>query len=144
MSVPAVIVARLPVYTDEMMMEAVASIYDFMTENASHSITRACKRGGMPDRKTLRRWQNTYPAVQQLIEEAQANQAEALADEIIDIADERWSEDDANDRKLRIYAREVAAKRLHPVQGARTGVRVTVEVDYSTLTDAEIEARLAF
>jgi hypothetical protein len=66
----------------------------------------------MPGLKTVMQWLARYPEFAQQYAQARQAGADALADEIIDIADNR--ELDPQDRRVRIDARKWIASKLKP------------------------------
>lgn len=117
---------RPPIYTAELG----AKICDAIA--AGRSLRSICDEPGMPGRETVFRWLRdpSYAAFRDQYAQAREDQADALADDLIDIADdgrndwmERHGGDDAGwvangeniqRAKLRVDARKWAASKLRP------------------------------
>ncbi len=80
------------------------------------SLRRICAEEGMPDKATVLRWlmDNRHARFRRRYGLAREAQADALADEVVDIADAAQDRDDAAVAKLRIDARKWVAAKLKP------------------------------
>ncbi len=91
------------------------------------ALYRICKDDGMPDPVTVRNWLATRPDFLTKYARAREAQADTLADEILQIAD-----DDATDpqsRRVRVDARKWLAGKLRPkVYGDKLDVSAAVQV----------------
>ena len=79
-----------------------------------HSLRAICRADDMPCVTTVMRWLRTRPDFREQYGLAREAQADALADEIVDIADEACDRDTAATAKLRIDARKWVAAKLKP------------------------------
>lgn len=93
-------------YTDEVALEICAQIAE------GKSLRSICKAEGLPSLRTVMRWLNEREAFQQQYARAREDQADSLADELIDIADR--DDLDPNDKRVRLDARKWAASKLKP------------------------------
>lgn len=86
------------------------------------SISKICKRPGMPSKATVFRWKHVMPEFKTMYEEAKLEQIRLQFDECIDIADECEPDKDSIQKaKLQIYARIEVGQRLKPKElGLRT------------------------
>jgi hypothetical protein len=90
---------------------------------SGQSLKSFCKQPDAPSLSTVYQWRAAHKEFADLYAHAREDQAEALADEMLDIADD--STLDPNDRRIRIDARKWIASKLKP----RTyGDRVQTEV----------------
>ena len=76
------------------------------------SLKNICRGEEMPDIKTVYRWMMANAEFRHQYACAREDQADTMADEIIDIADEKL--EDANSRRVRIDARKWVAAKLKP------------------------------
>jgi hypothetical protein len=76
------------------------------------SLKSICRDDRMPDIKTVYRWMMANAEFRHQYACAREDQADTMADEIIDIADEKT--EDANSRRVRIDARKWVAAKLKP------------------------------
>jgi hypothetical protein len=79
---------------------------------AGQTTRRICGAEGMPAPSALFRWLDRYPEFAAQYARAKAIQAELLADEILDIADDPTAE--TQDKKVRIDARKSLLAALRP------------------------------
>jgi hypothetical protein len=88
------------------------------------SLRAICQVDGMPARATVFAWLKQHPAFQEQYIRARAIQAELLADEILELADDARSSIQRS--RLQIDARKWLASKLFPKKyGKRVGVNVT-------------------
>lgn len=80
------------------------------------SLRRICEQPGMPALRTVMGWlfEEQHPDFSQQYARAREAQAEVLADEIIDVADEAVDRDSAAAAKVKVDARKWAASKLQP------------------------------
>jgi hypothetical protein len=123
--------------------ELADTIIDGITSGLS--LRAICRADGMPDRATVFRWLEARPDFAAKYARAREFQAEANAEEIIDIADD---EDDAQRARVRIDARKWVAAKLLP---KRYGDKATVQheggdkpIETVALTPMEAARRVAF
>jgi hypothetical protein len=109
------------------------------------SLRKICRADEMPDRETVFRWIETRPDFAAKYARAREFQAEANAEEIIDIADD---EDDPAKARVRIDARKWVASKLLP---KKYGDKATVQheggdkpIETVALTPMEAARRVAF
>lgn len=110
------------------------------------SLRAICRGEDMPAKSTVFKWLATNSTFADHYARARETQADSLADDIVDIADDRLLE--ANDKRVRIDARKWLAGKLRPkVYGDSQTLKHTGAsggpVEYANLTEAEIDARLA-
>jgi hypothetical protein len=110
------------------------------------SLRSICRDDDMPAKSTVFKWLATNSTFADQYARARETQADSLADDIVDIADDRKLE--ANDKRVRIDARKWLAGKLRPkVYGDSQTLKHTGAsggpVEYANLTEAEIDARLA-
>ena len=83
--------------------------------SGGESLRAICRDEAMPNKATVMRWlQADRSGFREMYELAREVQAECLADEIIDIADEAYDRDTAAGAKVRVDARKWVAARLLP------------------------------
>lgn len=110
------------------------------------SLRSICKDEGMPAKSTVFKWLAAVTAFADQYARAREAQADSLADDILDISDNKSLE--PNDRRIRIEARKwLAGKQRPKVYGDATTLKHTGPnggpVEYTNMTEAEIDARLA-
>jgi hypothetical protein len=76
------------------------------------SLRRICALENMPDVKTVYRWMGANEEFRQQYALAREDQADTLADEIIDISDDQT--EDPQSRRVRIDTRKWVASKLKP------------------------------
>lgn len=80
------------------------------------SLRTICKQDGMPDLKTIFNWlghpDESFNKFRDLYAKAKQESADALTDEMLDIADD--STLDHNDRRIRVDTRKWLASKLKP------------------------------
>jgi hypothetical protein len=76
------------------------------------SLRAVCRSEDMPDKVTVFRWLRTYEDFRNQYARAKDESADALADDILDIADEKL--EDPQSRRVRIDARKWIASKLKP------------------------------
>ena len=76
------------------------------------SLNSFCRKKGTPVISTVYKWLNDYEEFSKLYTRAREDQADALADEIIDVADD--DDLDPNDKRVRVDARKWVASKLKP------------------------------
>lgn len=111
------------------------------------SLRSICAMDGMPDKATVFRWLAAKPAFRDQYAKAKEDQAEALADEIVAIADDQ--DEDVQRSRLRVDARKwVAAKLLPKKYGERGSLELTGKdggpIETKDLSDLDVARRLAF
>ena len=77
-----------------------------------NSLRSICKRDDMPCTVTVLKWLNQYPDFASQYASAREAQADALVDDMIDIADDKTL--DPNDRRVRIDTRKWLAGKMRP------------------------------
>lgn len=106
----------------------IASIICDLVSTSTHGLKRLCAENpGLPDEVTIHRWRLKHEAFRQQYAEAKRTQAELLAQEIIEIADDNSRDtiidDEGNERmntefvarsRLRVDARKWVASKLLP------------------------------
>ena len=87
------------------------------------SLIAICRNPAMPSRSTVHRWIREEDAFRERYVRAREDQADALADQVLEIADAAAGENrSASAAKLRIEARRWAAAKLKPRRyGERAG-----------------------
>lgn len=98
------------------------------------SLRSICKADDMPTKGVVFRWLANNQAFSDQYAKARESQADALFDEIIDIADN--GEEDARRSALRIDARKWVAGKLRPKVYSDKGQTVTTEVNVQTAQPA--------
>lgn len=116
------------------------SIADVICERIADgtSLRKICLDDDMPCKASVFTWLNKYPEFSDQYARAREEQAESLADEIIDISDESYNDHDIDDNgnvrvnneaiqrsKLRVEARKWVASKLKP---KRYGDKLTQEL----------------
>jgi hypothetical protein len=76
------------------------------------SLRAVCRQEGMPDKTTVFKWLRERPEFLAQYARAKEESADAMADEILEIADN--PEEDAQSRRVRIDARKWIASKLKP------------------------------
>ena len=109
--------ARPTDYTPELAAEICSKLADGL------SLKAICLGDDMPDKATVYRWIAKHDEFRDLYAHAREDQADTLADEIVDIAD-NCERDDANKARLQVDARKWVAAKLKP---KRYGDKVTNE-----------------
>jgi hypothetical protein len=99
---------------------------------AGKSLVSYCKLPGAPGLATVYEWRAAHPELAEMYARAREDQADALADELLDIADN--SKLDHNDRRIKIDTRKWIASKLKP---KTYGDKVQTEVS-GGLTFAQI------
>lgn len=94
-------------YSDDLAAEICSKLAD------GKSLKSICDAPGMPDKATVYRWIAAHDAFRDLYARAREDQADTMADEIVDIADNAKS-DDVNKARLRVDARKWVAAKLKP------------------------------
>lgn len=112
------------------------------------SLRSICRDDEMPAKSTVFKWLGLVPAFADQYARARETQADSLADDIIDIADNKALE--PNDKRVRIDARKWLAGKLRPkaygdkvalVGGDKTDapIRQSHSFDLTTASDEELE-----
>jgi hypothetical protein len=99
-------VGRPCTYTDEIAYRLCEDIANGKT------LKTACAGEEMPSINTVFRWLASNESFRELYARAKEDQADLLADEIINIADD--SSDDPQSRRVRVDARKWVASKLKP------------------------------
>ena len=103
------------------------------------SLVSVCKEPGMPAYSTVMEWRLEDTSFGENYTRAREDQADYLADEVIDIAD---TATDPNLARVQIDARKWKAGRMKPkVYGDRLNLDADINIK---LTDEQVEARLAY
>lgn len=130
-------------YTPELAATFCAAIAD------GGSLRAVCSKAGMPSKATVFRWLAEHPDFQTMYEKATDDRADAMIDEIVDIADNcRVDADSIRKAKLRIHARVEQAQRMKP---RKYGNKMQLTGDgggaihhkVQQMTDAELDAAIA-
>jgi hypothetical protein len=102
-----------------------------------------CAEPGMPDRSTCIRWLEANPEFRNQYAQAREDQADALADEMLDVARSATNQD-ANAKRVLIDTLKWRAGKLRPkVYGEKMAVVTEKPSDLSTLSSHETRERLA-
>jgi len=112
------------------------------------SLRSICSDSEMPAKSTVFKWLGLVPAFADQYARARETQADSLADDIVDIADNKALE--PNDKRVRIDARKWLAGKLRPkaygdkvalVGGDKTDapIRQSHSFDLTTASDEELE-----
>lgn len=106
------------------------------------SLKRICQDEVMPNVVTVLRWVRANDEFCNQYALAKQEQAEALADEIVSIADTA-DKDTANAVKVKVDARKwVAAKLLPKKYGEKQQIDMSVEATVRTLNDEQLRSKL--
>lgn len=136
---------RPPVYelTDEMSVRICGRIAE------GRSLRSICGDDDVPSMSVVLRWLNESADFRRLYAQAREAQADALVDEMLDIADDKTL--DAQDRRVRLDARKWLAGKLRPRKyGEKVLIgedadnplsKPTVEIDVFKLVDQMREAK---
>ena len=104
------------------------------------SLTSICKIKGMPHIATFYRWLRKDIGLREEYARARADQADTLADELIDIAD---TEPDAAKARNMIDVRKWAASKLKPKKyGDLKQIDITGSIDFAAMTDEQLAKQL--
>jgi hypothetical protein len=98
-------IGRPSEYTPEMAATICARLAE------GEPLTRMCKEPDMPNVVTVYRWMAKHEEFCKLYARAREDQADTMADQIIDIADETG---DPHDKRVRVDARKWIAAKLKP------------------------------
>jgi hypothetical protein len=79
---------------------------------AGETLSKICKEEDMPHRRTVLRWKDNDPEFEKLYRRARTEAMHALADEIVEIADNE--EGDVQRDKLKIDTRTFLMRRIEP------------------------------
>lgn len=124
---PLVRLGRPSLYTEELALRICALI-----STTSASMAKICDQEGMPDPITIIRWRHTNDAFRRMYTQAKEDQADLMADEIVEISDntetgekikytpmgvEVTRSDMIEHRRLRVEARKWAAAKLNRKYG---------------------------
>ncbi|MCO8017510.1 hypothetical protein NI456_01430 [Brevundimonas diminuta] len=112
------------------------------------SLRSICRDDEMPAKSTVFKWLGLIPAFADQYARARETQADSLADDIVDIADDKKLE--PNDKRVRIDARKWLAGKLRPkaygdkvavVGGDKTDapIRHSHSFDLSAASDEELD-----
>lgn len=112
------------------------------------SLRSICRDDDMPAKSTVFKWLGLIPAFADQYARARETQADSLADDIVDIADDKGLE--PNDKRVRIDARKWLAGKLRPkaygdkvavVGGDKTDapIRHSHSFDLSAASDEELD-----
>ena len=112
------------------------------------SLRSICRDDDMPAKSTVFKWLGLIPAFADQYARARETQADSLADDIVDIADDKKLE--PNDKRVRIDARKWLAGKLRPkaygdkvavVGGDKTDapIRHSHSFDLSAASDEELD-----
>ncbi len=102
-------------------------------------VTKIVKNPDMPSQATIYQWLKDKPEFAESYARARKDQADTLASEILEIADEKVDgSDQAQRQKLRVDARKWIASKLKPkVYGDRHEIDLTVKDKTAVLTGEE-------
>lgn len=112
------------------------------------SLRSVCKRKGMPNTTKVMRWLRENPDFREQYAKAMESRADAVFEELFDIADDVAEEAAAISKaKLRIDTRKWALSRMSP---KKYGDKITTEltgkdggaIQYADITNEELEERL--
>lgn len=112
------------------------------------SLRSVCKRKGMPNTTKVMRWLRENPDFREQYAKAMESRADAVFEELFDIADDVAEESAAISKaKLRIDTRKWALSRMSP---KKYGDKITTEltgkdggaIQYADITNEELEERL--
>lgn len=112
------------------------------------SLRSVCKRKGMPNTTKVMRWLRENPDFREQYAKAMESRADAVFEELFDIADDVAEEPAAISKaKLRIDTRKWALSRMSP---KKYGDKITTEltgkdggaIQYADITNEELEERL--
>jgi hypothetical protein len=99
---------------------------------AGKSLVSYCKQPGSPGLATVYEWRVLHPELAEMYARAREDQADALADELLDIADN--SELDHNDRRIKIDTRKWIASKLKPrAYGDKVHNEVSGELSFAQI-----------
>lgn len=102
-------------------------------------ISDICKLEGMPHESTFYLWRNKYPEFNQALESAETQRAQAVAEQVLDVAD---NEPDPQAARVRIQARQWYAGKMHRQKfGEKLDVNHEHKVSITSVMD-EANARL--
>lgn len=93
-------------YTQELADEICSQLSD------GKSLRAVCRQESMPSARTIFNWLRTKPEFMHQYAKAKEESADAMADDILDIADDK--DEDAQSRRVRIDARKWIASKLKP------------------------------
>lgn len=141
--------ARPTAYTPELFAAICAGLAE------GKSLVKVCKAAGMPSRQTVHRWLHDDAGLQESYAAARDDQADYLAEEIVDIADGLTRH--PNGRKRTPSKEEIAAARLQAdvrkwyagkVRPKKWGDKIDVNVDarvspLESMSDEELDAEIA-
>lgn len=128
--------ARPVEWTSEKKAEAQAYICQEIA--LGRSLVSICKEPQMPAYSTVMEWRQEDEMFAEKYARAREDQADFLAEELVDIADQAT---DANLARLQIDARKWKAGKLKPKV---YGDRVNLDADFNVkLDDGQVESRLA-
>lgn len=128
-------------YTDALADEICGLLID------GESLRKVCERDDMPNRRTVMRWLETQSGFAAKCARARELQADLMDDLILDTAEATTSENAAASRvKIAAYqwrAAKLAPKRYGDSQTLKHTGPNGGPVEYTNMTEAEIDARLA-
>lgn len=93
-------------YTQELADEICSQLSD------GKSLRAVCRQDLMPSATTIFSWMRLHPTFLEQYARAKESSADAMADDILDIADDK--DEDAQSRRVRIDARKWIASKLKP------------------------------
>jgi hypothetical protein len=96
------------------------------------SLVSYCKQPGAPGLATVYEWRAAHPELAEMYARAREDQADALADQLLDIADN--STLDYNDRRIKIDTRKWISSKLKPrTYGDKVQTEVSGELSFAQI-----------
>lgn len=141
---------RPTTYSEELIDEFCSRLVD------GTSVNKVCQQDDMPDKSTIFLWLSKYPEFSDKYAKAKEMAADALAEEIFDIADDnafdyiegkegelRVNNDAIQRARLRVDVRKWYLSKIVPKKyGERQQIDQTTTHRFEDLSDEELEARL--
>lgn len=107
----------------------------------SQSVRSICAELDLGDRRIIARWRESNPEFDKEYKAAQLEACHELLDETLPIADDQ--EEDAQSRKVRIWARHELIKRKRPdVFSDKVNIAHSGEIGKREMTDDELDAEI--
>lgn len=127
-------IGRPSLYSQELADEICSQL------SGGKSLRSVCLQESMPSARTVFSWLRDKPDFLQQYEKSKEESSDALADEMIDIADDQ--EEDAQSRRVRIDTRKWIASKLKP---KKYGDKLDAKIEHSggvTLTIGAVDPNL--
>src|ERR1700674_4134407 len=124
--------ARPSIYSEEKAGDICAQIASGLP------LTRICKAPGMPVLRTVYRWlmDAKHEAFSHQYAQARLEQADTLADQMMDIADRATTAEEAQIARVQIDTRKWIASKMKPKKyGDRIAQEIDATITSSTMTD---------